>query len=99
MLIYFKVCSNSAYILSTQVRDTGPIVQSSVFFVVFFRPRKRKLCAEDVYKRQLEVLAVELTNKQLETKKLQIQIKLLERLDKKKEEVSAQEMLNSILLG
>ena len=40
---------------------------------------------------------MQLTNKQLETKKLQLQIKLLEKLDKDNEEATAQEMLNAIL--
>ena len=69
-----------------------------IFFKFPFRPRKGKLSPEDVYQKQLEVLAVELTNKQLETKKLQLQIKILERLDEVKEEATAQEMLNAKLL-
>ena len=55
----------------------GKYLHSSLSFLkIPFRPRKRKLTPEDVYQRQLEVLAVQLTNKQLETKKLQLQIKL-----------------------
>ena len=78
---------------------THTVIKGSVlsFFKFPFRPCKSKPTLEDVYQKQLEVLAVQLINKQLETKKLQLQIKLLERLDKEKEETTGQEMLNAIL--
>ena len=60
---------------------------------------KKKVTADDVYAKQMEAIEIEIVNKKWETRKLELQVRLLERLDKKCEEQAVREMLDSIMMS